>query len=59
MDAAGERNGLASAIMEHAASLVNYASALYTVKRFPAALEAYEQALQARGKGLELLRGCP
>ena len=43
---AGERSGLATAIMEHAAALVNLASALYVTRRFADAKGAYESALE-------------
>lgn len=39
------RDGLATAIMEHANTLVSLASTLYALQRFPAAMEAYEQSL--------------
>lgn len=41
----GSRDGLATAIMEHANTLVSLAGALYAMQRFPAAVEAYEQSL--------------
>ncbi|MEW5299773.1 MAG: hypothetical protein WDW36_002752 [Sanguina aurantia] len=43
--ASNSRDGLATAIMEHANTLVSLASTLYALQRFPAAMEAYEQSL--------------
>jgi tetratricopeptide (TPR) repeat protein len=45
MHAAGERQGLATAILEHAGALISLASALYVGKRHREAAGAYERAL--------------
>jgi hypothetical protein len=44
----GERNGLATAVMEQAAALTNLASALLVVKKYKEAREKYLQALEVR-----------
>jgi hypothetical protein len=46
MNAAGERNGMVTAIMEHANALVALAAALYGLQRYPEARAAYAQALE-------------
>ncbi|GBF98632.1 hypothetical protein Rsub_10821 [Raphidocelis subcapitata] len=46
LDAAGERNGLATAIMEHASALVTLAAARYGCHRYPEARDAYARALE-------------
>mmetsp|Transcript_34181 Transcript_34181/g.86450 ORF Transcript_34181/g.86450 Transcript_34181/m.86450 type:complete len:528 (-) Transcript_34181:210-1793(-) len=43
---AGERNGLATAVMEHANAMVNLASALFVTKRHEQAKMCYERALE-------------
>jgi hypothetical protein len=43
---AGQRSGLATAVMEHANALVNLASALVISSRFADAEAAYERALE-------------
>jgi tetratricopeptide (TPR) repeat protein len=43
---AGEKNGLATAIMEHAGALVNLAGALYVEQAYAEARDAYQQALE-------------
>lgn len=45
MEAAGERNGLATAIMEQAGALVNLAGALYVTQAYADARDAYTRAL--------------
>lgn len=42
---AGDRSGLATAVMEHASALVGLAGALYATRRLEQAKAAYEQAL--------------
>jgi tetratricopeptide (TPR) repeat protein len=46
---AGERNGLATAVMEHANAMVNLASALFVTKRHEQAKMCYERALEVGG----------
>jgi hypothetical protein len=43
---AGEKNGIATAIMEHASALVNLAGALYVGRRYGEARDAYSQSLE-------------
>lgn len=46
---AGERNGLATAVMEHANALVNLASALLVTKKLENAEACYIRALEVGG----------
>jgi hypothetical protein len=43
---AGEKNALATALMEHASAAVNLATAMYVTKQHEGAEAAYEKALQ-------------
>lgn len=43
---AGEKNGLPTAIMEHASALVNLAGALYCSQRYGEARDAYARSLE-------------
>ncbi|GFH10701.1 uncharacterized protein HaLaN_06061, partial [Haematococcus lacustris] len=46
LTAAGQRDGLATAVMEHANALVNLASALFVTKRHAQAKVCFERALE-------------